>query len=61
MIPVPNLNKIQQKPFGRLVDQILTAQKAHTDTTEIEAEIDNFVYQLYNLTPDEIKLIEENR
>ena len=61
MIPVPNLNKIQQKPFGRLVDQILTAQKAHTDTTGIEAKIDNLVYQLYNLTPDEIKLIEENR
>jgi hypothetical protein len=29
------------------------------DTTDLEAQIDRLVYQLYNLTPDEIALIEQ--
>ncbi|GCL44175.1 hypothetical protein NIES80_39010 [Dolichospermum planctonicum] len=30
------------------------------DTTALETEINQLVYQLYNLTPEEIKIIENN-
>jgi len=32
---------------------------AGTDTTALEREIDQGVYALYGLTPEEIKLVEE--
>lgn len=43
------------------VDQILTAKQSNplADTSALEKEIDNLVYQLYKLTPDEIALIEQ--
>jgi hypothetical protein len=44
------------------VDKILAAKKQNpqTDTSEWENEIDELVYRLYDLTEDEIKIIEEN-
>ncbi|MEK0192902.1 DUF7149 domain-containing protein [Microcoleus anatoxicus] len=43
-----------------IVDQILTAKKSDpkADTTELEKEIDRLVYQLYELTAEEIKIVE---
>jgi hypothetical protein len=43
-----------------LVDKILEAKKENpqADTIELEREIDNLVYRLYDLTEDEIKLVE---
>ncbi|MGH7964662.1 MAG: hypothetical protein ACRERD_23095 [Candidatus Binatia bacterium] len=35
------------------------AQKT-VKTTALEQEIDRLVYKLYDLTPEEIKLVEEN-
>jgi len=42
------------------VDKILEAKKENpqADTSELEREIDNLVYRLYDLTEDEIKLVE---
>jgi hypothetical protein len=47
------------------VDKILaanastsSAQNSKTDTSEWEKEIDKLVYKLYQLTPEEIKIIE---
>ncbi len=57
-IPVPLLDKHQQQPFIDLVENILTAKQNNTDTTALKAEIDKMVYHLYNLTADEIKIIE---
>ncbi|MFM6106102.1 MAG: Eco57I restriction-modification methylase domain-containing protein, partial [Sphaerospermopsis kisseleviana] len=47
----------------KIVDQILIAKKAdpNANTTALEAEIDQMVYQLYNLTAEEIKIIESSR
>jgi len=44
-----------------LVDRILTAKRAApaADTTALEREIAARIYRLYDLTPDEIKLVEE--
>ena len=45
-----------------IVDKILSAKKTNTqaDITVLEAEIDQLVYQLYGLTDEEIKIVEES-
>ncbi|MBD2145197.1 TaqI-like C-terminal specificity domain-containing protein [Sphaerospermopsis sp. FACHB-1194] len=59
-IPIPQISNLDQDILTQLVDQILTAKKSdpNADTSELEAEIDQMVYQLYELTPEEIKIIE---
>ncbi len=46
----------------KLVERILAAKRADpdADTSAWEREIDQRVYRLYGLTPDEIKLVEES-
>jgi adenine-specific DNA-methyltransferase len=43
-----------------LVNEILFEKKQNpsADTTDLEAQIDQLVYQLYDLTEEEIKIIE---
>jgi hypothetical protein len=57
--PVPEY-KHEYINIVSIVDQILTAKKLdpNADTTALEREIDQMVYQLYELTPEEIKIIE---
>jgi len=45
------------------MDKILAAKKQNpqTDTSELENEIDRLVYQLYDLTEEEIEIIEGGR
>jgi hypothetical protein len=45
-----------------LVDRILKAKQANAaaDTSALERELDQLVYRLYDLTPDEIRLVEES-
>lgn len=59
-IKIPEITKKQKKDIENLVDQILAAKKSdpNADTTALEREIDQVVYQLYELTPEEIKIIE---
>ena len=42
----------------KLVDEILKVKKKNIDTTKLETEIDELVYQLYDLTAEEIEIIE---
>ena len=59
-LPVTKIPASQQQVFITLVDQILDAK--HTDpgadTSDLEDEIDKLVYELYNLTEDEIAIVE---
>jgi type II restriction/modification system DNA methylase subunit YeeA len=57
-IPIPQLSKVEQKPFISLVQKILTKKEKGEDTTALETEIDKLVYQLYDLTEEEIRVIE---
>jgi type II restriction/modification system DNA methylase subunit YeeA len=59
-IPIPQANQKQRKLITSLVDQIITSKKSDpkADTTALETEIDQLVYQLYELTEEEIKIIE---
>ena len=54
----PKLDAKQEKPFIELINQILIKQKRGLSTLPEEEKIDYLVYKLYNLTDDEIKLIE---
>jgi type II restriction/modification system DNA methylase subunit YeeA len=54
------VNSANEKTIIQIVDKILTAKKSdpNADTTALETEIDQLVYQLYELTAEEIKIIE---
>jgi adenine-specific DNA-methyltransferase len=58
-IKMPDEGK--QLPFVRQVKRILAgkARDASTDVSALEQEIDQLVYALYGLTPEEIKIVEE--
>jgi len=57
---IPEISQVKQKPFVELVHEILAVKKKDpkTDTTELETKIDQMVYKLYDLTPDEIAIVE---
>ena len=60
--PIPVVAHDQQIEIIRIVDQILDAKRAapDADTSNPENEIDNLVYALYNLTEDEIAIVERS-
>lgn len=62
ILPFYPLSTNNQIPFIQIVDQILIAKKSDpkADTTELEKEIDQLVYQLYELTAEEIQIVENN-
>ncbi|GCA81327.1 class I SAM-dependent DNA methyltransferase [Microcystis aeruginosa] len=59
-ILIPIISQEQQQPIIALVDQILTAKKSNpkADTSELEKEINQIVYELYGLSEEEIGIIE---
>ena len=59
-IPIPQAHPKQAKLITSLVDKILTAKKSDpkANTSALETEIDQLVYQLYGLTEAEIKIVE---
>ena len=61
-LPIPNIVKSEQDKIVKFVNQILHLKQVDidTNTTEIEKQIDTIVYNLFNLTPDEIELIEQS-
>ena len=60
-LPIINADASQQKIISLLVDKILHAKEFGDDESmqDIEKEIDQLVYQLYGLTEEEIKIVEE--
>ena len=61
-IPIPKLPAEEQRPFVRLVDEILEAKSADpdVDTSHLERDIDRLVYDLYSLTEEEDTAIERS-
>ena len=61
-IPIPHISIDQQRPFVRLVDEILEAKASDpdADTSHLEWEIDRLVYDLYGLTDEEDTAIERS-
>ncbi|MGI7164989.1 Eco57I restriction-modification methylase domain-containing protein [Campylobacter coli] len=63
-IPIVTINSKNQKiadELINLVDEILKAkeQDKNANTSPLEEKINNMVYKIYNLTEEEIKIIEE--
>lgn len=68
-IPIKQISQEEQKPFIDLVDQILeiTKKEDYLESEDLqkqvkvlESRIDDMVYKLYELTPEEIELVEES-
>ena len=59
--PIPAVAYEQQTGIIRIVNQILEAKIANSDadTADLEQEIDKQVYALYNLTQEDIAIVEE--
>ena len=67
-IPIKKPSPDEQKPFIELVDKILAITNSEdylqnptnqVQVCEYQKQIDQLVYELYDLTPDEIKIIEK--
>ena len=60
--PIAKATPEQQQPIIDLVDKILEKKRdfPNANTSVLEQKIDKLIYQLYNLTPEEIAIIEKN-
>ena len=62
-IPIAKISKGKQKPFIEIVDKILaitgSGDTNNAQVCEYEKEIDKLVYDLYDLTSDEIEIIKK--
>ncbi|MDT7542287.1 MAG: hypothetical protein QOE33_2191, partial [Acidobacteriota bacterium] len=58
--PIKELPQEEEPLIIKLVDRILAAKRddPQADTSKLEREIDHLVYQLYELTADEIAIVE---
>jgi len=61
LLPIKIADEKTQQPFITLVAQILAAKKKDpsADTSALEKQIDEMVYVLYGLTPEEIAIVGE--
>ncbi len=60
-LPIIKVTAEQQRLIVELIDKILAQKQSSpdADTSSLENEINKLVYQLYNLTPEEIAIIEQ--
>jgi hypothetical protein len=59
-LPIPNIPSKQQQPFISRVEKINSMKKKNQDTTSLEKELDVLVYHLYELTYDEVIIIDKD-
>lgn len=57
-LPIPKISESQELEIVKLAERIIELKKGESETTALENEIDQLVYQIYNLTEDEIEIIE---
>ncbi len=59
-IPIPSANELQKNEITNLVDKILSLKRANPESniTDLESRINKLVYKLYDLTEQEIEIIE---
>jgi adenine-specific DNA-methyltransferase len=59
-IPVLEIDEAKEVIFNQLVDSIIMSKKSglNNDITKDENEIDHLLYSLYQLTPEEITIVE---
>lgn len=59
-LPIAMADVTRQKHLTNIASRVFAAKQrdAEADTSALEREIDELVYALYGLTPEEIKLVE---
>lgn len=57
-IPIKIADTITQGQFVKIADEILDLKKDNIETTDLEAKIDLMVYKLYELTYEEVLVVE---
>ena len=57
-LPIPNISTEKQADLVLLVDRVL--ENGAESSADIINQIDQLVYQLYNLTPEEIAIVEQS-
>ncbi len=57
-LPIPKISEDLQQPFIKIVDQILIDKRAGKDTQLLEDKIDLMVYKLYELSYEEVKVVD---
>jgi len=69
-LPLPLLTENEREPFIKNVDHILRitavtdyfeSKGKQAEVEELESQIDQMVYELYGLTPEEIAVVEGGR
>jgi hypothetical protein len=60
LLPIKKISTEEQQQFIELVDKVIMLQKNNQEATSVETKIDQLVYQLYNLTPEEIQIVESS-
>jgi len=68
-VPIPKISAKNKKPLAALVEKVLAVTKdgnyfvnpaKQAEVKEYEKQIDKLVYKLYDLTPEEIEIVEES-
>ena len=59
-LPIPIISEVVQQPIVSLANRILSEKQENPqfDTIELEHQIDNLVYKLYDLTYNEVKVVD---
>lgn len=57
-IPIKQLSEVEELPFKQILTEILALKVENKPTQYLEQQIDNMIYKLYNLTFDEVKVID---
>lgn len=57
-LPIKIISNEEQNKFVQIVEKIMQMKINNEDTTAEEREIDKMVYKLYNLTYEEVKIID---
>ena len=58
-IRIPCVSLMQKQELENLVDAILNAKETGKDTSQTEHSVDNLVYEMYGLTAEEIRIVEQ--
>ncbi|MBC6425859.1 MAG: Eco57I restriction-modification methylase domain-containing protein [Ekhidna sp.] len=59
-LPIPYLSDTKEVEIIGLSEKIIDLKKSNSDTTELENQIDQLVYELYDLTEEEIAIVEDS-
>ncbi|MBL0200332.1 MAG: hypothetical protein IPP81_09180 [Chitinophagaceae bacterium] len=57
-IPIYECSESIQNKISSLVDKIVNLKREEKNTQKMESEIDNIVYRLYDLSYDEVKVVD---